>query len=135
MKFKWEKHQFHSSIGNPEFVTVNYHGDILFGVKAKKQIIKNAKFVEIYFHYESDESIKCLGFKFFENETESSKTLKIKRSQVVVNNGHELAKKIGITNGTAKRFVIKHDDENNIWYIDLSQGQFLDTSNYRQSSK
>lgn len=135
MKLKWVKHQFHSSIGDPEFVTVNYHGNILFGVKAKRRIIKDAKFVEIYFHYESDESVKCLGFEFFKNETESSKTMKIRKSQVVVNTGHELAKKIGITEGTAKRFVIKHDNENKVWYIDLSQGQFLDTSNYRRSSK
>lgn len=135
MKFKWVKHQVHSSIGAPEFVTVNYHGDILFGVKAKKQIIKDTKFAEIYFHYESNENIKCLGFGFFEYKTESSKIMQIRKSQVVIRTGHELAKKVGITEGTAKRFVIKHDDENKVWYIDLSQGQFLDTSNYRRGSK
>jgi len=130
---KWVRHQPHARMRKPASATVNYHGDVLFNVKAVKQVIKEAEYVEIFFD-SNEEKIKLIGFRFFENPTSFSVILKFhnkKRNQAIAKINRKIVEEMGIIKHTAKRFSLEFDSESEVWFIDMEKGKSFSTENYK----
>lgn len=134
---KWARHQPHARMKTPAQATVNFHGDVLFNVKVVRQIIMESKYVEIFFSSENG-ILQHIGFRFQGQQTVFSNSLKFRSktrnqtfSQAAAEISPKIATEIGIKNHTAKRFPLEFDSESEMWFIDVSKGELIDTSNYK----
>lgn len=127
---KWIRHQYHARGARPAEATLNHEGRVIFNIKAFRQIVKNAKYVEIYFGVnETDRSIERLGFKFLNEKNDASinlrfyrKTAKGEYGQVVCSIGYKSARRIGLERGKSMRVPIEYDSSLTMWYVDLQKG-------------
>lgn len=137
---EWTRHQANARMRKPSSATVNFHGDILFNVKAVRQIIKESKHIEIFFSSNTDE-LKRVGFKFFDKPTGFSNPMKFRgngnkgANQAVASINTKIAVDMGIRNHTAKRFPLEYDKETEVWYIDIEKGEIFSTDNYKHPKK
>lgn len=128
---KWTRHQPHARMKKPPSVTVNYHGNILFNVKALRQLIKKSRYAEIFFDSNQEGSTQYIGVRFFTEPTSFSKLLKIKKCQAILDINRKIAAELGIEKHTAKRFPLEFDAESEVWYINKDNGVLFKTDHYK----
>lgn len=130
---KWMRHQPHAIVRKPAFVTINFYGDALFSVKTVRQIIKESKYVEIFFNRE-DSVLRHIGFRFFIQPTRLTNVLRFsnkKRNQAVLKMSRTISSEMGIRRHQAMRFPLEYDTESEIYYISVDKAELIDTSNYK----
>ena len=137
---KWEKHQPRTRTENPASLTINCEGNMIFNAKAVKEIIKSNKSFELFFNYDDERNLLCVGFKLYGQKGDSRRNLSFRNangriSQVLIKGSRKVASNLGVKDKTAMRFPISFDQDSKTWFIERAKGHIFSTSNYKQSKK
>ncbi len=131
---KWMKHQKNARTNKPLMVTINESGQALFNAKSKKQAIKDAKYVEIFFGANTDADGVCaIGFKFLTAQSDESTKLKFggpTLSQISCSIGGPASRQVGVRKGLIAQIPLDFDSSSGLWFIDFTKKVYVNTDSY-----